>query len=78
MSILRKDIAKYLPKVRSLISTLNQHSMAPNVQGQVDAAIAATISPMGRDTTPEEVASLVSFLVSEEASMITGMTAERF
>ena len=34
------------------------------------------MSPMGRDATPEEVASLVSFLVSEEASMITGMTAD--
>ena len=30
---------------------------------------------MERDTTPEEVASLVSFLASEEASMITGRPA---
>jgi len=36
------------------------------------AVLASLLSPMGRDTTPDEVAGLISFLASKESGMITG------
>jgi len=43
-----------------------------SLQEQAAAALASRVAPIGRDATSDEVAGLVSYLVSEEASTITG------
>jgi NAD(P)-dependent dehydrogenase (short-subunit alcohol dehydrogenase family) len=73
---IRQNVPSYFPdKVNFACSRLfTQNICTDHILSQegADAALATMVPPTGRDTKPEEVASLVSFLVSKEASMITG------
>lgn len=57
------------PMMKELIATLAQRSKVP--EAQVEKAMMRMV-PMGRIETPDDVAGVVKFLASDEASYMTG------
>lgn len=72
--------AALLSITRSLASVLGPRSVRVNAvtPGWVDSGIlsesyeAATLTPLGRNGSPEDIAKVVSFLLSSDAAFITG------
>ena len=66
----REHVPNYFPdKVILAISVISSIDYDLSSQEQAAAALASRVMPIGRDTTSDEVAGLVSY---EEASTVTG------
>jgi NAD(P)-dependent dehydrogenase (short-subunit alcohol dehydrogenase family) len=72
--------AALLSVTRSLANVLGPHGVRVNAvtPGWVDSGIltdtygAATLTPLGRNGSPGDIANVVAFLLSSEAAFITG------
>jgi 3-oxoacyl-[acyl-carrier protein] reductase len=70
---LAKEIGKYGVRANSVAPGLIDTDMSAALSDKAKEKILRSV-PMGRAGTPEEVAGLVSFLVSSQAGYITGQT----
>jgi 3-oxoacyl-[acyl-carrier protein] reductase len=72
---LGRELAQYNIRVNAIAPSVVNAGMGANLTGEVKEQFLA-VTPMGRVAEPGEVASVVSFLVSDDASYLTGITVE--
>jgi NAD(P)-dependent dehydrogenase (short-subunit alcohol dehydrogenase family) len=72
---LAKEVARHNIRVNAVAPTVIETDLVKGIPADEIAAKQRLI-PLGRFGTPEEVAALIRFLVSDESSFITGQCSD--